>query len=49
MIGTGAQVLQYLTIGKRVNVGAGAVVIRDVDDDQTVIGVPAQRRQQGNR
>lgn len=43
MIGMGSQVLAGLTIGQHAVVGAGAVVIEDVDDHQTVVGVPATR------
>jgi serine acetyltransferase len=42
LIGTGAQVLQYLKIGSGATVGAGAVVIRNVAENTTVIGVPAR-------
>jgi sugar O-acyltransferase (sialic acid O-acetyltransferase NeuD family) len=43
MIGTGSQILQNLTIGKRSRVGAGAVVTEHVEDDVTVVGVPARK------
>jgi acetyltransferase-like isoleucine patch superfamily enzyme len=42
LVGAGAVVLQYLTVGARSIVGAGAVVTRDVAPDTTVIGVPAR-------
>ena len=42
LIGTGARLLQNLTIGAWSKIGAGAVVIRDVDKKTTVVGVPAQ-------
>jgi sugar O-acyltransferase (sialic acid O-acetyltransferase NeuD family) len=47
LIGTGAHILQYLRVGARAKVGAGAVVVADVAPKSTVIGVPAQpkRRQ----
>jgi UDP-perosamine 4-acetyltransferase len=41
-IGLGASVRQGLHIGRNVVVGAGAVVIDDVPDDVTVVGVPAR-------
>lgn len=47
MIGTGAQVLQYLKVGARAQVGAGAVVTRDVADGDTVVGVPARSKSKG--
>ena len=42
LIGAGATVLQGLTIGSQTVVGAGAVVTANVDQEQTVIGVPAR-------
>lgn len=41
LIGLGARVLPGVAIGAGCIVGAGAVVIRDVDDGSTVVGVPA--------
>lgn len=41
LVGTGARVLQYLRVGQRSIVGAGAVVTKDVPPDITVVGVPA--------
>ncbi len=42
-IGTGAIILGGVTIGQNVLIAAGAVVVHDVPDNQTVIGVPARR------
>jgi len=42
LVGTGAQVLQYLTIGESAIIGAGAVVLREVPAHCTVVGVPAK-------
>ena len=42
LIGTGAQVLQYLRVGSGATVGAGAVVTRDVPKGTTVVGIPAR-------
>lgn len=44
LVGTGAQVLQYLRVGAGATVGAGAVVTRDVPPGVTVTGVPARVR-----
>lgn len=41
-LGTGSTVIQGIKIGKNVMVGAGAVVIRDIDDDSTAVGNPAR-------
>lgn len=40
VVGVGASVLGDITLGNRVKVGGGAVVVRDVPDDCTVVGVP---------
>ena len=44
LIGTGAQVLQYLKVGDGATVGGGAVVTKDVPDDTLVVGMPAKAR-----
>ena len=41
-IGTGAKVLGGITIGNNVRIGANAVVLADVPDDCTAVGVPAR-------
>jgi sugar O-acyltransferase (sialic acid O-acetyltransferase NeuD family) len=41
-VGIGATVLPGVRLGADVTVGAGAVVLRDVPDAQTVVGVPAR-------
>jgi serine O-acetyltransferase len=41
-IGTGARVLGPVTVGKRARVGANAVVVDDVPDGVTVVGMPAK-------
>jgi acetyltransferase-like isoleucine patch superfamily enzyme len=43
-IGSGAVILGGVTIGARAMVGAGAVVIRDVEAEGVVVGVPAATR-----
>ncbi|WP_423905967.1 serine O-acetyltransferase [Candidatus Spongiihabitans sp.] len=42
LIGTGAKILGNVSIGKNAKVGAGSVVLNDVDDYCTVAGIPAQ-------
>lgn len=37
-----ARVEQYITIGKNCMIGAGSVVLRDVPDGATVVGVPGK-------
>lgn len=41
-IGAGAVILPGVTIGARAVIGAGAVVTRDVPDDETYVGLPAK-------
>lgn len=41
MVGAGAVVLPYRCVGADCRVGAGAVVTRNIDDGETVVGVPA--------
>ncbi|MDR2957178.1 MAG: serine O-acetyltransferase [Coriobacteriales bacterium] len=42
VIGVGASVLGNITIGARTKVGAGAVVVDNVPEDCTVVGVPGR-------
>ena len=42
LVGTGAQILQYIHVEKAAVVGAGAVVTKDVPPGVTVAGVPAR-------
>jgi serine O-acetyltransferase len=42
MIGSGARVLGPVRIGERAKIAAGAVVLDDVPDDATAVGVPAR-------
>jgi sugar O-acyltransferase (sialic acid O-acetyltransferase NeuD family) len=44
LLGTGACVLQDLTIGSSARVGAGAVVTKNVGASTTVMGVPAREK-----
>ncbi len=40
VVGTGARVLGNISIGENSRIGAGSVVLRDVPDNSTVVGVP---------
>src|SRR5690606_5458385 len=42
IVGSGAQVLGPLTVGKGARIGANAVVLKDVPEGVTVVGIPAQ-------
>ncbi|KQM65600.1 serine acetyltransferase [Sphingomonas sp. Leaf17] len=42
IIGSGAQVLGPITVGKRARVGANAVVTRDVPEGAVMVGIPAR-------
>ena len=48
-VGIGASVRQYLKIGSGVMVGAGAVVVQDVPNDLTVVGIPARSQCERSR
>ncbi len=43
LVGTGARVLQYRRVGAQAQVGAGAVVTKDVPAGETWVGIPARR------
>ncbi|MCP6758546.1 MAG: serine O-acetyltransferase [Fischerella sp. CENA71] len=42
VVGAGAKVLGNIDIGDRVRIGAGSVVLRDVPNDCTVVGIPGR-------
>ena len=42
VIGAGAKVLGNIKVGDNVKIGAGAVVLNDIRDNVTVVGVPAK-------
>ncbi len=42
VIGTGAKILGPFRVGDRVQVGANSVVVKEVPDDATVVGVPGR-------
>ena len=41
-IGAGAKILGGITIGNNVKIGANAVVVKNVPDNVTVVGIPAR-------
>ena len=42
MVGAGAKVLGAITLGKNVRIGANSVVVSDVPDERSVIGIPGR-------
>ena len=42
VVGAGAKVLGAITIGTNTRIGAGSVVVRDVESDCTVVGIPGR-------
>ncbi|WP_142412902.1 serine O-acetyltransferase EpsC [Hathewaya massiliensis] len=42
IVGSGAKVLGPITLGKGVKIGANAVVLKDVPDEATAVGIPAR-------
>ena len=43
MVGAGAKVLGPIVIGNHVKIGAGSVVLKNVQDNVTVVGTPINR------
>ena len=41
VVGAGAKVLGAIMIGTNTRIGAGSVVVRDVESDCTVVSIPA--------
>ncbi len=44
VIGAHAQILGNITVGENAKIGAGAVVLKDVKENTTVVGVPAHEK-----
>ena len=42
VVGAGAKVLGAISIGTNTRIGAGSVVVRDVDENCTVVGIPGR-------
>lgn len=50
LIATGAKVLGSITVGEHSNIGGGSVVLKDVPDNSTVVGIPGRVvRQNGKK
>ena len=47
VIGCGAKVLGPINIGNNVKIGANSVVLKDVQDDSTTVGIPAVNKIKG--
>lgn len=47
VIGAGAKVLGAITIGENAKIGANSVVIKNVPEDSTAVGIPARVIQKG--
>lgn len=43
MVGSGSKVLGNITIGENVKIGANSVVLKNVKDNSTVVGIPRKR------
>lgn len=48
MVGSGAKVLGPIKIGNNVKIGANAVILKNVPDNVTVVGVPGVEKKLGN-
>lgn len=42
VVGAGAKILGAIRVGTNTRIGAGSVVVRDVDNDCTVVGIPGR-------
>ena len=49
VIGCGAKVLGPINIGNNVKIGANSVVLKDVPDDSTTVGIPAVNKIKGKK
>lgn len=48
-LGTGVKIIQGITIGKNVMVGAGTIIIKDIEDNCTVVGNPGRVIKKGDK
>ena len=49
MVGAGAKVLGPVVIGDHTKIAAGAVVLKDIPENSTAVGIPARVVKSGNR
>ena len=42
VVGAGAKILGNITIGRNTRIGAGSVVVKDVENECTVVGIPGR-------
>ena len=49
VIGSGAQIIGPITVGRGARIAANAVVVNNVDDNTTMVGVPAKAVKVGNK
>ncbi len=43
IIGAGSKILGPITIGNNVKIGSNAVVLKNIDDNSTVVGIPGKK------
>jgi len=49
VVGSGAQIIGPIKIGNGARIAANAVVVKDVDDNATMVGIPAKAVKVGNK
>ena len=49
VVGSGAQIIEPIKIGNGARIAANAVVVKDVDDNATMVGIPAKAVKVGNK
>ena len=42
MVGAGSKVLGNITVGENVKIGANSVVLNNVPDNSTIVGIPGK-------
>ena len=49
ILGTGVKIIQGIKIGKNVMVAAGTIIIRNIEDNCTVVGNPGRVIKKGDK